>query len=119
MKFRAAVVLDLEASSIAEAGAKLSELVEHAKRNGEMDVQDVQLGTAPKSEPVTLPTPMPRPERGSTPPPPAPPQPPYASHAAARSSPRAATATFHMPLLAVTHAAPSPQAAHEATGPEN
>jgi len=24
-----------------------------------------------------------------------------------------------MPLLAVTHAAPSPQAAHEATGPEN
>ena len=63
MKFQATVVLDLEASSIAEAGAKLNELVEHAKRDSEMDVQDVQLGTAPKSERVTLPTPMPRPER--------------------------------------------------------
>jgi len=97
MKFRATVVLDLEASSIAEAGAKLNELVEHAKRNSEMDVQDVQLGTAPKSEPVTLPTPMPRPERGSTPPPPAPPQPPYASHTAPRSPRAAEHADFHHP----------------------
>jgi hypothetical protein len=86
MKFRATVVLDLEASSIAEAAAKLNELVEHARRNSEMDVQDVQLGTAPKSDPVTLPPPMPRPERGPTPPPPAPPQPPYASHIAPRSA---------------------------------
>lgn len=77
MKFRATVVLDLEASSIAEAGAKLSQLVEHAKRNGEMDVHDVQLGTAPRSEPVTLPAPLPRPERGPTPP-----RPPYASQTA-------------------------------------
>ena len=89
MKFRATLVLDLEAPSIAEAGEKLNELVEHAKRSSEMDVQDVQLGTAPKSEPVTLPTPMPRPERGSTPSPPTPPQPPYASPTTPRS-PRAA-----------------------------
>jgi hypothetical protein len=87
MKFRATFVLDLEASSIAEAGAKLNELVEHAKRDGEMDVRDVQLGTAPKSEPVTLPSPMPRPERGWTPPPPAPPQPPYAAHTRTQISP--------------------------------
>jgi hypothetical protein len=83
MKFRATVVIDLGASSIAEAGAKLNELVEQAKRKHEMDVLDVQLGTAPKSEPVTLPPPLPRPERGSTP---APPQPPYASHTAPRES---------------------------------
>lgn len=82
MKFRATVVLDLGASSIAEAGTKLNELVEHAKRKHEMDVLDVQLGTAPKSEPVTLPPPLQRPERGSTPPP----QPPYASHTAPRDS---------------------------------
>jgi hypothetical protein len=95
MKFQATVVLNLDASSIAEAGAKLNELVEHAKRNSEMDVHDVQLGTAPKSEPVTLPTPVPRPER--TPPPPAPPQPPYASHIAARSSRAAEHGDFHHP----------------------
>lgn len=69
MKFRATVVLDLEASSIAEAGQRINELVEHASG---MDVQDMQLGTAPKSEPVTLPSLVPRPER-----PPAPPHPPY------------------------------------------
>jgi hypothetical protein len=95
MKFRATLVLDLEAPSIAEAGEKLNELVEHAKRNSEMDVQDVQLGTAPKSEPVTLPTPMPRPERGSTPPPPAPPQPPYASPTTPRSPRAAEHGDFH------------------------
>jgi hypothetical protein len=95
MKFRATLVLDLAAPSIAEAGEKLNELVEHAKRNSEMDVQDVQLGTAPKSEPVTLPTPMPRPERGSTPPPPAPPQPPYASPTTPRSPRAAEHGDFH------------------------
>jgi hypothetical protein len=86
MKFRATVVFDLGASSIAEAGAKLNELVEHANRKHGMDVFDVQLGTAPRSEPVTLPPPLPRPEHGS---PPAPPRPPYASHTGP-GSPRAA-----------------------------
>ena len=95
MKFRATLVLDLEVPSIAEAGEKLNELVEHAKRNSEMDVHDVQLGTAPKSQPVTLPTPMPRPERGSTPPPPTPPQPPYASPTTPRSPRAAEHGDFH------------------------
>jgi len=94
MKFRATLVLDLEAPSIAEAGEKLNELVEHAKREREMDVRDVQLGTAPKSEPVTLPTPMPRPERGLTPPP-APPQPPYALPTTPRSPRAAEHGDFH------------------------
>ena len=78
MRFRATVVFDLEASSIADAGERLHALVEHAKSEREMDVRDVHLGTAPKSEPVTLPTLIQRPEPGPTPPSPARPYPPYA-----------------------------------------
>jgi hypothetical protein len=86
MKFRATVVFDLQASSIAEAGDKVNALVEHAKSEGEMDVRDVQLGTAPKSEPVALPTLIQQPERGPTPPPPARPYPPYSPPTARKIS---------------------------------
>jgi hypothetical protein len=73
MRFQATVVLDFKASSIAEAGERLNELLEHAKDVGEMEVANVQLGTPARAEPVTLPAV----ERAPTPPPPAPTPPRY------------------------------------------
>jgi hypothetical protein len=80
MRFQATVVLDFKASSMAEAGARLNELLEHAKNVGEMEVANVQLGTPAKAEPVTLP-PL---ERAPIPPPPAPAPPRYSPPMARR-----------------------------------
>ena len=88
MKFQATAVLDFDASSIAEAGQRLNELLEHAQTAGGMKIRSVQLGTAPKPEPVALPNPAPRTEDRPTPTPPRwPPHysPPTAHRVAART----------------------------------
>jgi hypothetical protein len=85
MKYQATVVLDFKASSMAEAGERLNELLEHAKSVGGMEVANVQLGTPAKAEPVSLPAPIP----GPTPSPPAPTPPRYSPPMARASTPGA------------------------------
>jgi hypothetical protein len=87
MRFQATVEFDFKASSLAEAGERLNELLEHAKTIGEMEVASVQLGTPAKAEPVTLPAPVPGPERAPAPPPA--PTPPRYSPPMARAIPSA------------------------------
>ena len=77
MKFQATLVLEFKASSIAEAGKTLNELLERAESHGQMRVAHVQLGTPQSAEPVVLPVPMPGPEPLRPPEPmPRPPTPP-------------------------------------------
>jgi hypothetical protein len=62
MKFQASVVFDIEASSIADAGEKLNELVQQAEDVEGMKVASVHVGTRPHADPVTLPSPLPVPQ---------------------------------------------------------
>jgi hypothetical protein len=54
MKFRATVVFEFAASSIVDAGQKVNDAVEHA-RKAEMDARTIDLVTPPDTPPVTLP----------------------------------------------------------------
>jgi hypothetical protein len=74
MRFQATVLLDLDASSIADAGERVNELLEHARSTGHMELAGVAVGTPPKGECVTLPRPEPVP---ATPAPAPPRYPPY------------------------------------------
>ena len=55
MKFRATVVLEFQAGSIGEAGARLSEVLAAAREAGAMEARSVELRTPPGETPVTLP----------------------------------------------------------------
>jgi hypothetical protein len=56
MKFQATVVLEFQASSVAEAGHKLNDVVSEAKERGDMEAAVIELRTPPGSRaPVTLP----------------------------------------------------------------
>jgi hypothetical protein len=54
MKFRATVVFEFAASSIVDAGQKVNDAVEHA-RKADMDARTIDLVTPPGTPPVTLP----------------------------------------------------------------
>jgi hypothetical protein len=75
MRFQATLVLKLNAASIAEAGEKLNELLEHAQHAGGIEVEHLQVGTPERGGPVTLPRLVPSP-----PPAPMPPRPPSRSN---------------------------------------
>ena len=58
MKFRATVVLEFQAGSIAEAGARLNDVLAQADEVGDMQARAVDLRTPPgEAPPVTLPLP--------------------------------------------------------------
>jgi hypothetical protein len=56
MKFRATIVLELNAGSLTEAGKKVDDLVSHAE-TADMDAKSVDVVTPPGSPGVTIPPP--------------------------------------------------------------
>jgi hypothetical protein len=78
VKFQANVVLKFNAASIAEAGQKVNDLLEHARTVSGLEAESVMVGTPAAREPVTVPLPSPAPTQ-DLPAPPAPPhpRPPY------------------------------------------
>lgn len=55
MKLTATIVLSVQAPTLAEAGARLDGIVEHAREAGGVEVQSVDLTTPPGAVPVTIP----------------------------------------------------------------
>jgi hypothetical protein len=78
VKFQANLVLKFNASSIAEAGQKVNDLLEQARTVYGLEAESVMVGTSPAGEPVTVPLPSPAPtEDLPAPSPPPHPRPPY------------------------------------------
>jgi hypothetical protein len=55
MKVEATVVLRLQASSLAETGAVLDEVLERARGRDDVEVEQVNVTTPPGATPVSLP----------------------------------------------------------------
>jgi hypothetical protein len=55
MKLTATIVLSLQASTLAEAGAKLDEVLAPARTQEDIDIRSVDLQTPAGGPPVTLP----------------------------------------------------------------
>jgi hypothetical protein len=55
MKLTATIVVSVQAQTLAEAGAKLDGILEHASDRGGVEVERVELETPPGAVPVTIP----------------------------------------------------------------
>ncbi len=55
MKLTATIVLSVQARTLAEAGANLDGILEHAADRGGVEIQRVELETPPGAVPVTIP----------------------------------------------------------------
>ncbi|HEX6229387.1 MAG TPA: hypothetical protein VFZ41_08005 [Solirubrobacterales bacterium] len=55
MKVEANVVFRFQSGSLAEAGALLDEILQPAQEREDVEVEQINVGTPPRSTPVTLP----------------------------------------------------------------
>jgi hypothetical protein len=55
MKFQATVTFEFQASSLADAGHKLNDAVNHAREHDDMEAKSIELRTPPSAAPVTIP----------------------------------------------------------------
>jgi dihydrodipicolinate synthase/N-acetylneuraminate lyase len=57
MKFQATIVFEFNASSLVDAGHKVNDAVEHARKADDMEAKSIVVVTPPAATPVTLPAP--------------------------------------------------------------